>query len=73
MPNLRGGNKEQSVKEDDGMKCLIPNSCEDKQLCCAFCKKKRCAERCRDNYEGCRYFDAEKYEREEKTESEHDE
>lgn len=22
------------------MKCLIPNSCEDKQLCCAFCKKK---------------------------------
>ena len=30
-------------------------------------------ERCRDNYEGCRYFDTEKYEREEKTESEHDE
>ena len=50
------------------MKCLIPNSCEDKQLCCAFCKKKRCPEQCRDNYEGCRYFDAEKYEREEKTE-----
>lgn len=25
-------------------------------------------ERCRDDYEGCRYFDTEKYEREEKTE-----
>ena len=50
------------------MKCLIPNSCEDKQLCCAFCTKKRCPERCRDDHEGCRYFDVEKYEREEKTE-----
>lgn len=50
------------------MKCLIPNSCEDRELCCAFCKKKRCSERCRDDHESCRYFDAEKYEREEKTE-----
>lgn len=50
------------------MKCLIPNSCEDKQLCCAFCTKKRCSERCRDDHEGCRYFNTEKYEREEKTE-----
>ena len=50
------------------MKCLISNSCEDKQLCCAFCKKKRCPERCQDDHEGCRYFDAEKYEREEKME-----
>lgn len=50
------------------MKCLIPNSCEDRELCCTFCKKKRCPERCRDDHEGCRYFDSEKYEREEKTE-----
>lgn len=55
------------------MKCLIPNSCEDRELCCAFCTKKRCPERCRDDHEGCRYFNTEKYEREEKTESEHDE
>ena len=44
------------------MQCLIPNACVDKALCCAFCKEK-CADRCKDKPNGCKYFSAEKYER----------
>ena len=44
------------------MRCLIPNACADKALCCAFCKEK-CADRCKDKPGGCKYFSAEKYER----------
>ena len=44
------------------MQCLIPNACADKALCCAFCKEK-CADRCKDKPNGCKYFSAEKYER----------
>lgn len=50
------------------MKCLIPNGCEDKQLCCTFCKKKRCSERCLCKYDGCVFFNDEKYERKGKKE-----
>ena len=50
------------------MKCLIPNSCEDKQLCCAFFKKKNCSDRCQDDYTKCRYFDPAKYKCERKAE-----
>lgn len=53
------------------MQCLIPNACADKALCCAFCKEK-CADRCKDKPNGCKYFSAEKYERK-KEESENDE
>lgn len=44
------------------MKCVLENSCNDKALCCAFCKEK-CADRCKDKPKGCKYFSAEKYER----------
>ena len=48
------------------MKCLIDNSCKDKELCCSFCKKKRCAERCLCKHDKCKYFNDEKYNKEKK-------
>lgn len=43
------------------MMCLLPNACDDEDLCCAFCKKKRCSNRCTDDYTKCRYFDPSEY------------
>ena len=37
------------------MKCVIPNFCDKKYLCCAFCKTK-CEDRCRDVKTNCKYF-----------------
>ena len=40
------------------MKCLIMNiSCENKFLCCHFCKVKYCKMRCMDKYKKCKYFE----------------
>lgn len=39
------------------MKCLIWNSCENKNSCCNFCEVKRCQMRCLDNYKKCKYYD----------------
>ena len=47
------------------MKCLIMNTCENKFLCCHFCKEKRCQGRCYDKYKNCKYFENEKITREE--------
>lgn len=38
------------------MKCVIPNNCKKKFLCCNFCKNKNCDERCKDDFKKCIYF-----------------
>ena len=47
------------------MKCVLENPCNDRCLCCAFCKRK-CSDRCKDDQTDCKYFVNEEYEGEEK-------
>lgn len=44
------------------MKCLITNSCKYKNLCCGKCRRTACEDRCKDNFEKCKYFENTKVE-----------
>ena len=47
------------------MKCYINNSCKDKELCCNFCKKENCWQRCYEDHTECKMFVNEKIKTEE--------
>lgn len=39
------------------MKCVLTNLCENKLLCCNFCKVKKCWQRCIDDHKKCNWFE----------------
>lgn len=38
------------------MKCVLRNNCDNGYLCCNYCKKKSCENRCYDDANKCKYF-----------------
>ena len=41
---------------DEEYKCWIWNYCSDKDLCCSFCNRKNCDERCLDDPAKCNFY-----------------
>lgn len=39
------------------MKCILTNSCVDRNLCCSYCGDNKCDQRCKNNPNECKWFE----------------